>query len=362
MLKIALVGCGRAAELHAAEILTMRRAQLVAVCDVEPLMAQPFAARHGVPRFYTEFCELLRIERPDVVHITTPPQSHLALVAEAAGAGCHIFLEKPLGLNFAEASRILDCVSTAGVKLTTGYAHKFDPVARMMRQLIADGALGELLHVDSYFGYDLGGAFGASAMADHGHWVHSLPGKLIQNVIDHPLSEIAEFVTDMSPAITVHAYQRRRCAEGQPFSPADFPDELRAMVTGENVTANLTFSSHARPVGHELIVFGTHNTVHVDFVSEVVTFKSPARHRGSVGRLALPFNQARQYLQSGGKNLARFFRSEFYYSAGLNYLMTLFYRSITDGVQVPISYDEMRRISAMADEIVRQLQSASARN
>jgi len=360
MLKVALVGCGRAAELHAVEIQAMRQAQMVAVCDREPLMAEQFAARHKIPRFYADFSKLLAAERPDVVHIATPPQTHLALAIESAEAGCHIFLEKPLGLDLPEANRIIDCAIASQVKLTTGYTHKFDPVARMMRQLIREGVLGEPLYVDSYFGYDLDGAFGASVLADSSHWVHALPGKLIQNVIDHPLSEVAEFLTDSRPAIRAYAYRRRDCAEGQPFSPAEFPDELRVMVTGENVSANLTFSSHARPVGHELILLGTHNTMHVDFVSEVVTFKSPPRHRGSLGRLVLPFNQAGQYLQGAGKNVARFFRSEFYYSAGLNFLISLFYRSITDGVTIPISYAHMRRVAAMTDEIVRQLQTAPA--
>jgi len=58
-------------------------------------MAEQIAVRYGVPRWYSDVAAMLDAEKPDVLHITTPPQSHLALTRQAVAAGCHIFLEKP---------------------------------------------------------------------------------------------------------------------------------------------------------------------------------------------------------------------------------------------------------------------------
>src|SRR6478752_6669241 len=79
-LKVAIVGCGKIADGQFEEIAKMPDlARVVAVCDREGLMAEQMSMRYGIPAFYDDFARLLRVERPDVVHITTPPSSHLPL-------------------------------------------------------------------------------------------------------------------------------------------------------------------------------------------------------------------------------------------------------------------------------------------
>src|SRR5947209_14741225 len=72
-LRVAIVGCGKIADGHVETIRHIAGARVVAVCDLEPLMAEQLAVRYGVPGFYGDFTQLLERERPDVVHITTPP-------------------------------------------------------------------------------------------------------------------------------------------------------------------------------------------------------------------------------------------------------------------------------------------------
>ena len=70
-------------------------------------MAEQLAARNGVVNCYSDFDELLAVEKPDVVHITTPPQSHFSLGMKALDAGCHLVVEKPLALNSCEATQLI---------------------------------------------------------------------------------------------------------------------------------------------------------------------------------------------------------------------------------------------------------------
>src|ERR1700722_8648497 len=107
-LKIAIVGCGKIADGHIEEILKMPEvARVVAVCDLELLMAEQVALRYRIDRFYDRFDRLLDTERPDVVHITTPPQSHLPLALAALDAGCHVYVEKPFTLCAADLRALL---------------------------------------------------------------------------------------------------------------------------------------------------------------------------------------------------------------------------------------------------------------
>ena len=79
MLRVAIVGCGKIADAHVEEVGKIAGARVAAVCDRELLMAEQLAVRYGVASHYDDFARLLDEIRPDVVHITTPPQSHLAL-------------------------------------------------------------------------------------------------------------------------------------------------------------------------------------------------------------------------------------------------------------------------------------------
>ena len=106
-------------------------------------MAQQLAVRYHIPKSYSDFDELLAIEKPDVVHIATPPQSHFSLAMEALDSDCHLLVEKPLGLDSSEAARIIAQAECRSRKLTIGYTYYFDPAARMLRTLVSQGAVGE---------------------------------------------------------------------------------------------------------------------------------------------------------------------------------------------------------------------------
>src|SRR4051794_3767081 len=106
MIKAAIVGCGKMADQHAAQIQKIREARLVAVCDAEPLMARQLATRLKVPAWFTSVDEMLRESRPDAVHVTTPPQSHLAIGKTCLNAGANTYIEKPFTLNTADAEEL----------------------------------------------------------------------------------------------------------------------------------------------------------------------------------------------------------------------------------------------------------------
>ena len=287
-LKVALVGCGKIADGHIEEIQKLGdKARVVAVCDLEPLMAEQVARRYKIAKYYGQFEQLLKEEQPDVVHITTPPKSHLPLTRLALDAGCHVYVEKPLTLRYADSVTLVELAEESHRKLTIGYTYLFDPPAETMREMIAQGLVGDVVHVESFYGYNLSGSFGAAIMADSSHWVHSLPGKLFQNNIDHLLYKVTEFIHDASPTVCALGSVRREARFGD--SRDDMLDELRVMIQGGNVSAYATFSSSIRPIGNFARIYGTKNTLHVDYVNRTVVADTEPRLPSAIGRLIPPF-------------------------------------------------------------------------
>lgn len=358
-LKVALVGCGKIADGHVEEIQKMpAKARVVAVCDLEGLMAEQVAVRYGVPKHYDDFARMLAREAPDVVHVTTPPGAHLPLAMQAIDAGCHVYVEKPLTLNAGDSERLVAHATQAEKKITVGYSYLFDPPALAMRELIAQGVLGDPVHVESFYGYNLAGPFGAAILGDSGHWVHRLPGKLFQNNIDHVLYKALEFLPDEAPKIQALATIRRRERFGDVRD--EMPDELRVMIQGDQTSVYGTFSSHIRPTGNFARIYGTKNTLHVDYVNRTVTVEAAPKLPSAIGRLLPAFQEGWQYVQEGRRNIQRFARSDFHFFAGLNQLISLFYDSILSDTPAPIPYRDILRVSAMMDEIFRQIMQKAA--
>ena len=93
MLRIAIVGCGKIADQHAMQIRRIKDCEIAAVCDREPLMAKQFAERFPVGHHFSDVLELLSQARPDVVHITTPPESHFDVAKLCLEKGAHVYVE-----------------------------------------------------------------------------------------------------------------------------------------------------------------------------------------------------------------------------------------------------------------------------
>src|SRR5207249_2737325 len=207
MLKVAIVGCGKIADAHASQIQRIKGCEIVGVCDREVLMARQLYERFPVKRYYSDLTELLSDARPDVVHITTPPESHFDLARLCLKHGCHVYVEKPFTLHADEADMLIAIANGKGLKLTAGHDDQFSHVARRMRDLVQSEYLGgSPVHMESTYCYDLRDGYARALLGDSHHWVRRLPGKLLQNIISHGIARIAEHLTGDSPTVIAHGF------------------------------------------------------------------------------------------------------------------------------------------------------------
>jgi len=352
-LRVSLVGCGKAAENHVSQIEHIPNAELVAVCDRELIMAEQLGIRYGVHKCYSDYSEMLEKEHPDVVHIAAPPGSHFGLAATALEYGSHVLIEKPLTCAYDETKRLLALATATGKKLTVAWGHYFDPIAREMRQKVRSGAIGECVHLNSHFGYDVAGPFGSPVVADRDHWVRGLPAKVIYNVADHIFNKICEYLPGEDPIIETMIWSNEIGS-----SRNDIASEMRLLLRDEQVTATAIFSAEIRPVLHRFDIFATRGSCTLDFNSGVLSTHEVPRHRGVLGALLSGYGSAWREFKYANRNTARLTRGEFGYFSGLQFLIRSFYRSILQDDAVPIPYDLILKVSKLTDRVLQRSEVA----
>lgn len=355
MLRVGLVGCGKIADGHVEQIRATGRADLVAVCDREPLMAEQLATRMGIGSRYTDVADMIRAERLDVLHIATPPDTHLPIALLALEAGCHLFVEKPFAMTAGDARRIYEVARLAGRRVSVNYLYNYESVALDLERMLAEGRLGEVVHMDVSYGYNLSGDYGMAVLADPNHWVHRLPGKLFHNVLDHVVSKITPHIED-DFSVDVLAFRRRPSAGIAMLD--EMEDELRFVLRSGSVTASGLVSAHARPVSHALRVIGTRDTAEVDYAARTLVFAARQAQPSALGRLFPPWVQARQFARNGLRNLAQFRRYRFQYFAGMRELLARFYDSIAGAAPEPIPPAQVLRVCSVIDAIVAGARAA----
>ena len=342
-LRISLVGCGQIADAHLQEIRKISQAEIVAVCDRHLDLARQAAARFGVPQVFDDLGHMLAATRPDVLHVTTPPQTHRAIALEALGERANVYLEKPFAVNAAEAAEILDAARETGRLVCVGHDQLFDPTWEECRRIVHAGELGRIVHIESMQGYNLDGPFGRAFASEPDHWVHRLPGGLFHNTISHALYRITDFLPDERPRVWATWF-----GEAQ---PEDYPTELRVLLQGAEATASLLFTAAARPVQRVARLFGRRQGIEVDLDAGLVRRYRAARLPGALAKIEVPLVHLREAARSSAANLGKFLRCRLHYFAGMRSLFEAFYQAILEGGEPPIPYGEIYRVTAIMDEI-----------
>ena len=127
-----------------------------------PARVTDYARKRGI-ELLDSLDALLEDPGVDAVVLATPHAGHASQVLQCAQSGRPVFVEKPLALNVADASRIRAACDAAGVVLAVGHNRRFFPAMRELKRLAADGTLGTLLHVEGNFSGSFGLEYDSSA-------------------------------------------------------------------------------------------------------------------------------------------------------------------------------------------------------
>lgn len=140
-MKIALIGPGKVAHLHAQATQQLPDAQLVAVCGRNPEKTADFARHYGIAA-YTDVAEMVTREGIDVCVVLTPHPNHRDPTVAALDAGANVLVEKPLAASLADCDAMITAAERAGKLLSVVSQRRFYAPSQRVREAIDTGKIG----------------------------------------------------------------------------------------------------------------------------------------------------------------------------------------------------------------------------
>lgn len=149
-IRVCMVGAGRVARVHSRSLAHhVPQAELTAVVDPHATARTALGDEFHIDARFESLDQALEKAHFDAVVITTPTYTHAALAVQAAEAGKHVFLEKPMALTLAECDAIVAATANAGVLLQLGFMRRFDPEFAAAAERIRAGEIGEPMMIKS---------------------------------------------------------------------------------------------------------------------------------------------------------------------------------------------------------------------
>ena len=256
-------------------------ARVVAVCQRDEAAAQKVATAYDVPRAYRRWEDMLAAEHPDIVVIATPPHLHRAIARTASAAGAHVLCEKPLATIREDAEAIVGDVNAARRIGMTGFNWRFTAAMQRLHALIADGAVGRVLHVRGHW---LGARWADEAAPttwrmDRAQAGHGAMGDMGVHLVDLIRWTCGEF-----SRVTAHAgiaYPDKPVpGTGQPTDAEDYVSLVGELVSGAQVSFVASRAAHGRNE-HALEISGTRGAL-----AYRLTREGPGWYAGTLARAA----------------------------------------------------------------------------
>jgi len=156
MLQWGIIGPGSIARVFCNGLRFSKTSRLAAVASRDVNRARQFATMFGCDKVHDSYDALLADETIDAVYVATVHPAHEEWVIKAAEAGKHILVEKPMGVNVAQVTAMLDAAKKHDVFLMEAFMYRCHPQIEKMVSLIQDKAIGEVRVIRSAFGYHAG--------------------------------------------------------------------------------------------------------------------------------------------------------------------------------------------------------------
>ena len=147
-MKYALIGCGRISPNH---IMAAKNNNLdfVAICDIEPDNMKDKRLKFKLDdtvREYTDYCEMLDVEKPDLVAIATESGKHAKIALDCIEYGCNVIIEKPIALSIEDADKIIEAADRKGVKVCANHQNRFNKSVQKIREAVDTNRFGRMFY------------------------------------------------------------------------------------------------------------------------------------------------------------------------------------------------------------------------
>lgn len=148
MINWGIIGCGNVTEVKSGPAFSkVSDSRLVAVMRRNAALAEDYAKRHNVPKFYSSASDLINDPEVNAVYIATPPASHAEYALQTIKAGKPVYIEKPMAANYADCVKINKAAEKSGIPVFVAYYRRALPGFVMVKDMIAKGLIGKVLFI-----------------------------------------------------------------------------------------------------------------------------------------------------------------------------------------------------------------------
>lgn len=341
--RVGLIGAGVIAPLHVYALERIPGARLVGILDLNLEAAKRLADPAKVSA-YNDAESFWREAQPDIVHVLTPPLTHAAVARDALDRGAHVILEKPAVSTLQQCDELVEIAHARGLSIGVDENVAFDPMIQHARSLLLRGALGELIHVHAFMGFDLRRSRALSG-PDSGAWALRLPGGLLEDLLPHPLSAIMQLTgRQMTPKYWQCISTSR--------APAQIEDELRLSCTAAgDVTAEIVVSLTARPDDFIFTIYGTRATVRIDLMNMLIDSVTPIPGPRAIARGVRTVRSGARVLGQTMRNTALIALGKAPAPGAPLHLLRAHYDALRSGDRLPAPLQDARSIVAITRAI-----------
>lgn len=336
-LRIGLIGAGKMALNHLRAIRGCAGARVVGIADPAADASMLESLLPTEARIYASAEQLLAETSPDIVHVVTPPHTHVELARMALAAGAHVYVEKPFTLHRRDAEDLLALARERGLLVCPGHQCLFDTASLAAQQALPE--LGTIVHVESYFSF-------RTARASIS------PVDQAIDILPHAVYMLLPFLRAAD----------RGAAEPLSLRGLDVgPDgDIYGIVGLGECRGLLTVTLRGRPVQQYVHVVGTNGCMRVDLVTgAVVKLGGPGAN--AVSAVTNPYRQASQTVRRSTTGLVHHVRERKFGYPGMRALLEAFYQAVRSGGAAPIADRSIVDTVAICEEIGVALRDREAR-
>ena len=271
-IKAGIIGTGGISKFHMNGYKSMPEfVDVVAVCDIDEAKVKAYAEAFHVPRYYTDYNEMMEKEQLDCVSVTTWNSAHKGATIAALRGGANVLCEKPMAMNAKEAKEMLDVAKETGKLLQIGFVRRFGKDAETLKDYATSGYFGDIYYSKvAYLRKDgcPGGWFGDKAFSGGGPLidlgVHIIDLARYLAGLPQPVSAYGQTFNNlgMHRAAGVEPTWEIEVNGGHPFNVEDCTTAMIKFDNGFTLLAETSFNLNTKEnESYNIEIFGTKSGV-----------------------------------------------------------------------------------------------------
>lgn len=338
---VGVAGCGNIAIKHLQYIGKRIPKDRLALCDLNSRRLHWLAQDQGIRQVYSNFQEMLEKFQPQVVHITTPPQTHKSLAISALEAGCHLFIEKPLAMSAQEARTIFDTSRQVKRLVCVNHMRIADQHLQRAQKLLETGRYGEVVSLsvvlaDNYLERRKAGLAPA--------WLQNLPGEIFFDLMPHLLSIMGMFLPEAELKGVVPVINEEE----------ELVNLLCTFSDGRRI-GEIKLSVVAYPLASYVVLNCQRGSILIDFGNNVFLAQAKSELPSVVEQVVGNFKHGWQVALGVPKNILSFLMGRYDSYAGMDRLIAQFYQAIATDGESPASGEKGPAAIEMLEGIFQQV-------